>query len=143
MELRKFKVSRTQALRLAPYGFARELNVEAFKEACEMCAQNQVPVMIFVPNSGCIQIHSGNITKLVAMGPWYNVLDPEFNLHLREDAIATTWHVTKPSTDGDVNSIELFDANGEMILQIFGKRKPGVPELAEWRSLINGLTTHL
>jgi putative heme degradation protein/ABC-type hemin transport system ATPase subunit len=141
--LRKFKVSRTQALRLAPYGFARELNVEAFKEACEMCAQNQVPVMIFVPNSGCIQIHSGNITKLVAMGPWYNVLDPEFNLHLREDAIATTWHVTKPSTDGDVNSIELFDANGEMILQIFGKRKPGVPELAEWRSLINGLTTHL
>ncbi|MCD8740995.1 heme ABC transporter ATP-binding protein [Mucilaginibacter roseus] len=137
--LRRFNVSRTQALRLAPEGFAKKLNAENFKKACELCAGNHIPVMIFVPNHGCIQIHTGNIDKLVEMGPWYNVLDPEFNLHLRMDAIAETWHVVKPSTDGDVNSIELYDQQGEMILQMFGKRKPGVPELNEWREVVNGL----
>lgn len=139
--LRRFNVSRTQALRLAPEGFAKKLNAENFKKACELCAGNNVPVMIFVPNHACIQIHTGNIDKLVEMGPWYNVLDPEFNLHLRMDAIAETWHVIKPSTDGDVNSIELYDEQGEMILQMFGKRKPGVPELTEWREVVNGLET--
>ncbi|NHA02743.1 hemin-degrading factor [Mucilaginibacter sp. HC2] len=135
--LRKFKLSRTQALRLAPAGYAKKVNLQAFQTIAETCSAEQIPVMIFVGNKGCIQIHSGNITKLVPMGPWFNVLDPEFNLHLREDFVAEVWHVVKPSTDGDVNSIELYDADGEMILQMFGKRKPGIPELTEWRELVN------
>ncbi len=138
--LKRFNVSRTQALRLAPDGFARKLDADQFRKACETCAAENVPVMIFVPNHGCIQIHTGHINKLVEMGPWYNVLDPEFNLHLRTDAIAESWHVIKPSTDGDVNSIELYDTNGDMILQMFGKRKPGIPELNEWREVVRQLT---
>ncbi|WP_183559754.1 hemin-degrading factor [Mucilaginibacter sp. SP1R1] len=133
--LKRFKVNRIQALRLAPEGYAKKLDVQAFKNIAEACSSQQIPVMIFVGNRGCIQIHSGNITKLVPMGPWFNVLDPEFNMHLREDAIAEVWHVIKPSTDGNVSSIELYDANGEMIVQLFGKRKPGIPELTEWREL--------
>lgn len=135
--LRKFKLSRTQALRLAPAGYAKKVDLQTFKTIAETCSAQQIPVMIFVGNKGCIQIHSGNITKLVPMGPWFNVLDPEFNLHLREDMVAEAWHVIKPSTDGDVNSIELYDVDGEMILQMFGKRKPGIPELTEWRELVN------
>jgi putative hemin transport protein len=30
---------------------------------------------------------------LKAVGPWYNILDPSFNLHLREDAIDQVWVV--------------------------------------------------
>ena len=50
--------------------------------------------MVFVGNRGCIQIHSGTVTKLVEAGPWFNVFDSQFNLHLREDKIAEIW-VTK------------------------------------------------
>jgi hypothetical protein len=46
------------------------------------------------------------------MGPWLNVLDPGFNLHLREDLIASAWIVRKPTADGVVSSLELFDAGG-------------------------------
>ncbi|MDN5288807.1 MAG: heme transporter [Mucilaginibacter sp.] len=137
--LRRYKINRIQALRLAPEGYAKKVDLQAFKSIAETCSAQQIPVMVFVGNKGCIQIHSGNITKLVPMGPWFNVLDPEFNLHLREDAIAEVWHVVKPSTDGDVNSIEIYDANGEMIVQVFGKRKPGIPELTEWRELVNSV----
>jgi putative hemin transport protein len=136
MLLRKFKVSRTQALRLAPAGRAKETSIEGFRKAMTTCSEKQVPVMVFTGNAGCIQIHTGNITKLVDMGPWFNVLDPEFNLHLREDEARSVWQVVKPSTDGDVNSIELFDKNGEMIVQFFGKRKPGIPELESWREVL-------
>jgi putative hemin transport protein len=135
--LKRYKVSRTQALRLAPEGYAKKVDLQAFKTIAETCSAQQIPVMIFVGNKGCIQIHTGNITRLVPMGPWFNVLDPEFNLHLREDAITEVWHVVKPSTDGDVNSIEIYDPNGEMIVQLFGKRKPGIPELTQWRELVN------
>jgi hypothetical protein len=44
-----------------------------------------MPVMIFVGNMGCIQIHGGPVEKIVPMGPWINVMDPRFNLHLRAD----------------------------------------------------------
>ena len=134
--LKKFELSRVQALRLAPEGYAHQIAVAGFKNVMQACSAQQVPVMVFVGNHGCIQIHTGTVTKLVEMGPWFNVLDPEFNLHLREDAVASAWQVTKPSADGDINSMELFDQNGEMIAQFFGKRKPGIPELKEWKAIL-------
>ncbi len=66
-------------------------------------------------------------------------MDPGFNLHLREDLVASAWLVRKPTTDGIVTSIEVFDARGELIVQMFGARKPGVPELEEWRTLVADL----
>ena len=76
------------------------------------------------------------------MGPWVNVLDPGFNLHLREDHIASAWVVKKPTADGLVTSLELFDAQGETIAMFFGERKPGKRESCEWRALIDNLLKH-
>ena len=53
----------------------------------EGAAAAELPVMIFVGNPGCVQIHSGPVRRIEVMGPWLNVLDPRFNLHLREDLI--------------------------------------------------------
>ena len=94
--LKRFGLNRTQALRLAPAGFVKEVNIAGFKEVMRSCSEQQVPAMVFVANHGCIQIHTGTLTRLVQMDTWFNVLDPEFNLHLREDAIAAIWHVVKP-----------------------------------------------
>ena len=138
--LKRFNLNRTQALRLAPAGFAKQINADDFKTAVQHCAEQQVPIMVFVGNHGCIQIHTGTVTRIVEMDTWFNVLDPEFNLHLRMDAVVAVWHVVKPSADGDVNSIELFDKEGEMIVQLFGKRKPGLPELTEWREILANIS---
>lgn len=139
--LRDYKLSRIQAMRLAPEGFVQELAPEATQRMLEAASENQVPIMVFVANRGCIQIHTGNVEKLLATGPWFNVLDPNFNLHLRQDLVASVYLVRKPSTDGDVHSIEAYDANGNMIIQFFGSRKPGVPELESWRKLVAALPT--
>lgn len=133
---RKYKVSRTQALRLAPEGYVAPIATDAIQTLLEQASAQQVPVMVFIGSRGCIQIHTGTVTKLMATGPWYNVLDEAFNMHLKMPAIASAYIVKKPSVDGIVNSIELFDNSGEMIVQFFGKRKPGIPELEEWRQLV-------
>jgi putative hemin transport protein len=134
--LRKYGVAREQALYLAPEGHAQAISVEQVKAILGEASITALEIMIFVGSHGCIQIHTGLIEKLVQMGPWFNVLDPQFNLHLREDHIAQAWIVKKPTTDGLVTSIELFDEAHNQIALIFGKRKPGKPELEAWRAII-------
>lgn len=133
--LRRHGAARTQALRLAGPGLARPLNISAGCTALEAAAASGVEIMLFVGNKGCIQIHTGPVKSLKVAGPWINVLDPDFNLHLREAAIVSAWLVRKPTDDGIVTSLELFGADGEMIAQLFGARKPGKPELPAWREL--------
>lgn len=134
--LRKYRVSREQGLRLAPEGWVKKVDNSTFRKVMETAAERQVPIMVFVGNRGTIQIHTGEVTKLVDAGPWFNVLDPDFNLHLREEAINSVYVVKKNSVDGTITSLEVFDKNGEMLVQLFGKRKPGIPELETWRELI-------
>lgn len=134
--LRTYKVSRLQAMYLAPEGFAVQTSFDKVKLVFKRVSETGLPIMIFVGNRGCIQIHTGEVRKLVPMGPWFNVLDPAFNLHLREDHVASAWVVKKPTVDGIVTSLELFDAAGNQIALIFGKRKPGIPEQQDWRDVV-------
>lgn len=132
--LRDFGVSRTQALRLAPPQFVRQVDNNATRTILEQAAASALPIMVFVGNRGMIQIHSGAVANIKVMGPWLNILDPGFNLHLREDLIASSWVVSKPTSDGEVTSLELFDNGGNTIAMLFGVRKPGQPELTAWRA---------
>jgi putative hemin transport protein len=135
--LKKHGVSRTQALRLAPGpDHAVRVNNTACRVVLTRAAQSRLPIMVFVGNKGMIQIHTGPVIKLADVPGWFNVLDPDFNLHLREAAITESWVVRKPTKDGIVTALECYDAKGELLVQLFGKRKPGIPELEEWRSLV-------
>lgn len=135
--LRTHGVSRLQSMRLAPEGLTEQLSIESFKKVMENVSAQSTQIMVFTGSRGCIQIHTGEAKNIVQTGPWYNILDPEFNMHLREDAIASVWLVKKPTTEGIVTSIEVFDAKGEIIVQFFGKRKPGIPESEAWRAALN------
>lgn len=134
--LRKYKVDRLDALRIADERLAVQLKPEVATAALEAAVADGTSIMVFVGNPGMIQIHTGPIEKVKPLGPWINILDHGFNLHLRTDHVAEAWRVTKPTEDGDVNSIELFDAQGELIAQYFGERKPGIPEATNWRNLL-------
>ncbi|MTB53144.1 hemin-degrading factor [Lewinella sp. W8] len=137
--LRKHGLSRTQALRLAPEGMVTPVDKLSVEKVLDRAAKEEVPIMCFVHSSGCIQIHTGRVKNLKWMGKWYNVLDPAFNLHLDTEAIDSAYVVRKPTTDGIVTSLELFDVNGEMITYFFGARKPGKPELKAWTSILEEL----
>jgi putative hemin transport protein len=137
--LRRWDVGRLQALRLADRDMAFPVAGASAEYLLAQAAEEEIPVMIFVGSPGVIQIHTGPLRNLRRTGPWINVLDEDFNLHLRDECVASSWVVRKPTTDGVVTSLELFDAQGELIAQFFGERKPGAPELGVWRDLVNAL----
>ncbi len=138
--LRKHKLHRLQALRLAPQGWTYQVPNDTVIQMLHSASERKVPIMVFVGNRGCIQIHSGEVNKILPMETWINVMDPMFNLHLNTAGIAQTWVVKKNTNDGIVTSLELFDASGELVVYFFGERKPGKPELESWRSLVDDLT---
>lgn len=134
--LKKHGLSRTQALSKIGDQWATKLDQNSIKSAITLAQEENCNIMVFVGNKGCIQIFSGEVHRLMQQGPWFNVLDPGLNLHLREDLIAETWAIKRPSSDGIITSIEAFNAKGDSILTLFGKRKPGNPELAMWQNIV-------
>ncbi|HWG11290.1 MAG TPA: ChuX/HutX family heme-like substrate-binding protein [Rhodanobacteraceae bacterium] len=138
--MKKHKTTRLQALHLVGREFARKVANESVRHVFERAAICGLPLMVFVGSPGVVQIHTGPVHNIKTMGPWLNVLDDDFNLHLRADHIAESWVVDKPSPDGPVTSLELYDANGVQIAQVFGKRKPGTPQLPPWRALAESLS---
>jgi len=134
--INKYNLNRLQALQIAPKGYAQRISQAAIKDLFKSAAAAQLPIMVFVGNSGCIQIHTGTVNNLVDMKNWFNVMDPDFNLHLNMNGVEENWIVKKPTADGIVTSIEVFSPEKDIILQCFGKRKPGKPELQAWRDIV-------
>ena len=137
--LRKHQVNRLDAMLLSEGKFSYRLQKTALQPMLEKAAKDHLPVMVFAGNRGNLQIHQGKIQTVRVMDNWLNILDPDFNMHLREDHVDSVWVVKKPTTDGVVTGIEVFDKNKEMIVQFFGLRKPGIPELQKWRDLVEEL----
>jgi putative hemin transport protein len=133
--LKKHNVSRIHALRIAG-DYAKKVDNDTVKQLLEKAAAGDWEIMVFVANHGNIQIHTGPAKNILEIPGWINVMDPAFNLHLRLDGIAETWVAKKPTVDGLVHSLELYDAAGELIVQFFGKRKPGMAEGKVWREWI-------
>ena len=138
--LRKYGLSRVQSLRLAPSEhYAKQIDKNAIITMLEKAVEQQVPIMVFIGNKGNIQIHTGEIHKLMWHENWYNILDPDFNMHLDMSKIDQCWVVRKPTEDGEVTAIEIFNKTGDIIVQFFGKRKPGIPELQSWKDIVDDL----
>ena len=141
--VRRQKMNRLGANRAVGPQFARPLPLDAVSHALERSAADGLNIMIFVGNEGCIQIHSGPLLRIAPMGPWQNVLDPRFNLHLRADHIAEVWLVSKPTKRGPAVSVEAFDAKGRLILQMFGKRAETGTDTTGWDRMTAGLAAEV
>lgn len=138
--LRKFSVGRKQALRLAEGKYSEKVSSASYKFVLEKAKERKLPIMVFVGNDGIIQIHTGEVENVVEARGWFNVMDEKFNLHINQTEINSAYIVKKSSIDGIVTSLELFNQSGENVALFFGKRKPGIPEMKEWRDLISDLT---
>ncbi|MFG5779373.1 hemin-degrading factor [Comamonas sp. J-3] len=141
--IKKAGAERQQSFRLVQEQFAWPLTKGSVTQLLNEAAFAGTPIMVFVSSGGCIQIHSGPVQRIEPMttpaAEWINVLDEKFNLHLRTDLIAHVWLVEKPTSDGIVTSVEVFDEYGDLMAMFFGARKPGKPELSAWRELATSL----
>lgn len=138
--LHRHGLARTTGLSNAPADMAREVDVGMLQRVLEGAAAAETPIMVFVGSRGCIEIHTGPVRRVVSTRGWLNVLDEGFNLHVREAGLARAWVVRKPTEDGIVTSLEVYDEAGETVCLLFGVRKPGMPEDERWRALLSAAT---
>lgn len=135
----KLKMNRLGAYRIAGAPLVRALRPQAVEAMLQAVMHDDVEVMVFVGNRGCIQIHNGPIRSLKPVGPWQNVMDPDFNLHLRADHVAEVWAVEKPTQRGPALSVEAFGADGSLIFQVFPVSKEGRDNRPAWRRIVESL----
>jgi len=137
----KLKMNRLGAYRIVGEPMARQLAAGEVNTMLNAALGQNVEVMIFVGNMGCIEIHAGPILNLREMGPWQNILDPGFDLHLRMDHVAEVWAVKKPTKRGPAISVEAFDAEGGIIFQVFGRRSDAKDHRPAWDTIVEGLAS--
>lgn len=137
--LRELQISRYDAVRMIGQDFAHELAHDALALMLQQAVHHDIPIMCFVGNRGCIQIYTGTVGPVKMYGPWLNLLDSRFHLHVHMPDIDSVWCVRKPTKDGVLHSLEIFDKQGNMMIQFFGERKEGRPEREAWRAIMQSL----
>ncbi|MFM8443604.1 MAG: ChuX/HutX family heme-like substrate-binding protein [Methylococcus sp.] len=95
-----------------------------------------IPLIIAVGNSGAMQLHRGPIHNVLRTGPWINVLDEPFNLHLRDAALASAWRI-RDLTPGGALSLCGCDEQRGSLLQIFSEDRSGA-----WEDCVNAIELH-
>lgn len=136
--LRRLKLSRIDAVTMAEDTFTWSLDPGATTQLIDMAVAEVLPIMVFAGSRGVVQIHSGPIRNVKPMGPWLNVMDETFHMHLRLDHVASLWAVRKPTDQGQVTSVEAYDANGSLIVQFFGIRQKGL-DAPRWVEMVEML----
>ncbi|MFA3761221.1 hemin-degrading factor [Yersinia sp. 2466 StPb PI] len=147
MLLKRNKITRRQAFRSVGDDLAYPVDNKALRQILYAAQACQNEVMIFVGNTGCMQIFTGVIEQFIACQGkqtppphWMSVLNRRFALHLHENAIAESWVTRKPTKEGYISSLELLDTQGNHILQLFGQRSEGQPEQHHWHQQLAELT---
>lgn len=141
--LEKHQVTRLQALNLAGKEWAQPISASALEVILNQVREDQVEIMVFVGNAGAVQIFSGFIENLKWFKDWFNVLDRDFNLHVDTKQLAQAWLVHKPTDKGQniISSVEFFDAQGDTILTLFGRRDEGNSVNQDWQQLVQNMAT--
>lgn len=137
----RLKMNRLGAYRIAGAPYVRPLPPASVAHVLTSAAAEELPVMAFVGNRGCIQIHGGRIRGLDLAGGALTVRDADLSLDLDCTRIAEVWAVTKPTRAGRAVSIEAFEADGSLIAQIFGMRRAGDAAVAQWDALVSAETS--
>lgn len=116
--------------------YVQPLEPSCIENLLTQLSSQQQPLMLFAMNEAAVQSYSGTIEKLLRTGPWLNILDANFNLHLRTQDIGEVWRVRKPSANGWVTSLDVFDWHGQEILVFTDQRERGVRESSRWTELL-------
>ena len=131
---------RVEFFRSAPGYAARRVPDDSFQVSLRHAAETGLPVTLVVGNLGAVQVHAGPVRRLKQVGPWFNVLDPGFSLHLRTGGIAAAWVLQAPPRNGVAISLEIFAADGCEIARLSGGSGTGHEQASEWEALVASLS---
>jgi putative hemin transport protein len=136
--LERLELDEVQALEMADDDLARPVANDSVGHILQLASNLGIALRIAVANGAAEQACSGPIHNIRRTGPWLNVLDEGFNLHLREERIDSSWVIRLPLADSGVAaSLATFDAGGNPIARFFSADRSGCGET--WKDLLGAL----
>lgn len=131
--------ARLRALLLAGRDRARPVSNVSAEHVLTLAAGAGLPLEISLSSPGATQTHSGTVHDIRRTGPWINVLDEGFNLHLRDARLGSSWVVWETVAGSGPAALELFDGRGWPVARFAAGLRPGEPEPAAWREVLDAL----
>ncbi|MBS3954059.1 MAG: hypothetical protein KGZ88_14005 [Methylomicrobium sp.] len=112
---------------------------DLFQPLLNKIASQGLSIGICVRNYGCIQVYQGPIHNIRITGPWFNILDEYFSLHLNTEALSG-FRVNTQSIDGkqELKTLEIVDANHQIIALILLNADQDTSSMNLWEVLISG-----
>tara|TARA_B110000438_G_C15725445_1_gene611794 strand:- start:218 stop:1171 length:954 start_codon:yes stop_codon:yes gene_type:complete len=89
-----------------------------FRNILEISSKEQYELGIYVVGLNCNQFHFGLLDKVVDYRGWLNILDPEFNIHVKEDFIESKVSLFYDKKNVDHYNIQFSDALGRCLVGI-------------------------
>ncbi|MGF6593637.1 ChuX/HutX family heme-like substrate-binding protein [Pseudomonas sp. 2835] len=143
--LKRHGLSRYEGNALVAPEFARQLSQASPVAMFRELAASALELMLFVYSAGSVQIFTGLLTGMSEAG-----VELVFDMPASEQAAPTRfwiadapdaqiWRVYKPNQVGGVTSLEFFDAEERLIVQVFARRPAGQPEQSAWREWLDAL----
>ena len=95
-----------------------EINKNILRYVLDGASNNSIPIRIHAFGDKINQNYRGLVKKIVDFGPWINVMDKYFNLHVLENnikkSIINDYHKTK----NNLIIISFFDSNNNKVIDI-------------------------
>lgn len=137
--LRDHKLSRIDALRLAEGEFSAQLDPAAYSALFGQLVEQEASILLFALNDGCVQISTGAITEMNLTKGTLQLVEDDSRTLISLPRIKQVWRVSKPTEDGLVHSLELYDADGEPVAYLFGSEKGDSTSIVKWKDLLFAL----
>ncbi|MFJ9532870.1 ChuX/HutX family heme-like substrate-binding protein [Herbaspirillum sp. NPDC101396] len=131
-----FDQQRLRKLRLAGKAFAYQVANDSARVILQRMTEFGTSIMAQVGNAGIVQAYYGKIKNIRVKDSRLKITNSGFRMQLREDHIDSVWVAKKPTTDGIITSLELFNRQGTHIASFLSKKSNGRPEPREWRDAI-------
>jgi putative hemin transport protein len=118
---------------------ARPVERSSVEHIMRLTAEIGMPLLVVVPSPAAVQTYAGLIHNIKRTGPWINILDARFSLHLRDAEVASVWVVRETSTTGVSLSLALYDTNGGLIARFLSVAGSEADDT--WQDLLGALPT--
>lgn len=137
--IRRHRITRFSAVKAMPEDLCRPVGLDTFQQLVDATAEQGLEVMFFVGSRGCVQIYTGKTQGIKPMRGWLNIFEENFTLHANPETFAYAYVTRKPQSGGWVSSLEVFDKQGSLLIQMYARREENGPEQAAWTELLTNL----
>ena len=95
-----------------------DIDSKSLRLILERASKMKTPIQIHALGLGAIQYHMGTVKNIVDYGPWINIIDQNFNLHVLEKGLHTATLNQYKSNEGQQYLVNFFDVKNNHVLGI-------------------------